>query len=256
MNFLLSLVSALTGWFARAPLGGFSPLVLRVFAICTQINLKECESELCEYPSLDSFFTRGLKHGIRNFEEGVVSPCDGAIRCLGTTELNGSITVKGTTFTPLGITQTSNFEAQNFAVLYLSPKDYHRVHVPFDGTLVSIHHIPGNLYPVNGLGHILSPKLYETNERVVFKFLSDTIGEYFLVMVGALNVGRISYIDESKLWHPILERYTSTPSRSMRKGEELGVFHLGSSVVLLFSKKVSPVKFDGTVRLGEKLFNL
>lgn len=200
------------------------------------------------YATFNDFFTRELKEGVRPIVEGdnrLANPADGKVSQLGNIENGFIFQAKDHLFsakTLLGgdAELAEPFKDGQFATIYLSPKDYHRVHMPIDGTLTQMLHIPGNLFSVNPLTARNVPNLFARNERVVAMF--DTkIGPVAMVLVGATIVGSIETVwhgtvtppsrDKLKVWsYPVDDAIT------LKKGEEMGRFKLGSTVVMLFPK--------------------
>jgi phosphatidylserine decarboxylase len=218
------------------------------------------------YPSFNDFFTRALKPGIRPLADGektLVSPVDGAISQLGQVTGDRIFQAKGQSFglsELLGGEQTATapFANGEFSTLYLSPKDYHRVHMPMSGTLRQMIHVPGKLFSVNPVTAENVPNLFARNERVVCIF--DTAsGPLALVLVGAMIVGSV----ETR-WAGIVvpgsKQVTSTHYQGKQvirfaKGEEMGRFRLGSTVIMVMPKGAVTWNSDQaagkTVRMGE-----
>ncbi len=199
-----------------------------------------------EFETFNDFFTRSLKDGVRPIAEDqttIVNPADGKVSQLGKIENGFIFQAKEHLFsakTLLGGDEqlAAPFKNGEFATIYLSPKDYHRVHMPMDGRLSKMIHVPGSLFSVNPLTARNVPNLFARNERVVALFETD-IGPMAMVLVGATIVGSIETVwhgtitpptrDKLKVWdYPIEKEIT------LKKGEEMGRFKLGSTVVLLF----------------------
>ncbi|MCC6623474.1 MAG: phosphatidylserine decarboxylase [Deltaproteobacteria bacterium] len=194
------------------------------------------------YPTLNAFFTRRLRTGLRPIEPDpalMPSPADSVLTAFGPIDARGRIPeIKGRTYGVAellaGAMDAAPFTGGSFAVFYLSPRDYHRVHSPVSGRLVAATPIGGRTYPVNARGVRVVEGLFATNKRVVFDLDGDGFGRVALVMVGATNVGRIT---------------VSAPPGPIARGDELGVFNLGSTVVMLFPAS-HPVALAG-VHEGE-----
>lgn len=201
------------------------------------------------YATFNDFFTRELKDKVRPIvenEQVLANPADGKVSQLGDIENGFIFQAKDHLFsakTLLGgdAKLAEPFKNGQFATIYLSPKDYHRVHMPIDGTLTQMIHIPGNLFSVNPLTARNVPNLFARNERVVAMF-DTAIGPVAMVLVGATIVGSIETVwhgtvtppsrDKLKVWrYPVEEE-----SVTLKKGDEMGRFKLGSTVVMLFPK--------------------
>ena len=219
------------GWFART---GLSRWVTRAFVSVYGVDLDEAEGTLADYPTLESLFTRALAPGARPIDDApVVSPVDGRCAVVGTTE-NGTIAVAPGRDLDLAALLGRPIEGElDVAVLYLSPRDYHRVHAPVDGHAAAWRYVPGTLWPVFPAAVRKVDGLFSRNERLCVRIDTDDC-PVDVVLVGAFGVGRIT--------SPICEIVTNNgdPARShdldphhpLTRGAELGTFHLGSTVVL------------------------
>ncbi|WP_417566345.1 archaetidylserine decarboxylase [Marinobacter sp.] len=224
------------------------------------------ESDPEAYPSFNAFFTRALKPGIRPLAEGdktLISPVDGAISQLGQVTGDRVFQAKGQSFSLselLGGDEqiTAPFAGGEFSTIYLSPKDYHRIHMPTAGTLREMIHIPGKLFSVNPATAENVPNLFARNERVVCMFDTDS-GPLALVLVGAMIVGSV----ETR-WNGVVvpsgnqvnaTRYEGEQAIRFAKGEEMGRFRLGSTVIMVMPKGAVTWNSDQvagkTVRMGE-----
>jgi phosphatidylserine decarboxylase len=230
-------------------------------------DLDEVERPLAEYGSLDAFFTRRLKDGARPIAadaDAIVSPCDGAIAESGIAGGGRLIQAKGIDYKLENLIPdeeaVKRFEGGAFVTIYLAPRDYHRVHFPVEGSVNGFQHIPGALFPVNRLAANNIGGLFTLNERLV-TFTTTPAGEVAVVMVAATGVGHITVTYDAVETHrpgrgragPRL-RYAAP--RPVRRGEELGAFHLGSTVVLLFEPgrvKLAPLDLGQRIRLGEPI---
>lgn len=204
-------------------------LMLETWVKLYDVDLEEAELPLSDYPTLDAFFTRRLKPGLRPIdprEDHLVSCADSVLKRFGTVDPRNRIPeVKGRSY---GVSELLGdaapaFDLESFAggtygVYYLSPRDYHRVHCPCDATLSAVVPVHGSYYPVNALAVRKVERLFSRNIRTVF-ILDTAFGRLALVMVGATNVGRITA--------------SATDGAHLTRGDELGIFHLGSTVVLL-----------------------
>jgi phosphatidylserine decarboxylase len=209
------------------------------------------------FPSFDAFFTRKLRQGARVVsDDAIVSPADGQLSALGLVDENCSIRVKAQDYSvpelignPL---EATHYLGGSFVVVYLSPRDYHRVHSPVAGRLTQVRAIPGDLFPVNSIGERYVHGLFVRNNRVTFGIETESLGRVTLVMVGATIVGRIGVTSlDGGSPQPGLTKLS--PSISLAPGDEIGVFHLGSTVVALFEPQVQLQRQSGSVRYGESL---
>lgn len=212
------------------------------------IDLKPVKKPVNEFEHLLAFFIRELRPEARPIAEGddvIVSPVDGTISQVGMIEKGMLFQAKGKTYSLEELLgqrheHVTSFLGGCFMTIYLSPSDYHRIHMPFDGKIVACTHIPGNLYPVNKFGVNYITDLFVANERLVTYIDSRVCGNIALVKVGATNVGSIKVCYDQnittnqkvkKVMHQIYE-----PAHVLRKGDELGWFEFGSTVILLFEQ--------------------
>jgi phosphatidylserine decarboxylase len=224
--------------------------VLGTFAHVTGINLSEAEMDLEQYPSLSAFFVRNLRRGVRPIpvkRTSIISPVDGALAEWGRIEEDRLIQAKGIHYRLEDLLDDKylahSFQNGFFMTIYLSPRDYHRIHAPFPGDLNWARCVPGTLFPVNAPAVALIPDLFARNERLIVAMQSP-MGRTAVVAVGAFNVGRISahfdkswnHSDRSVTSHKRTRRETRTyePAIPIERGEEIMAFHLGSTVVMLF----------------------
>ncbi|MBD3670819.1 MAG: phosphatidylserine decarboxylase [Gammaproteobacteria bacterium] len=255
----------------------WSPLknfLIRGFSRLYHINLQEAQSERVEdYVHFNSFFTRALKPGVRPLAEGdriIASPVDGTVSQCGPIESGRVFQAKGRAYTVqelLGGDEAlaARFGDGEFATIYLSPTDYHRIHMPVDGTLTRMIHVPGRLFSVSPATTRVIPRLFARNERVVCVFETEA-GPMAMVLVGAIFVASIETTWAGVVTPPagrkVHERdYGSdeAPIR-LRKGEEMGRFNMGSTVILLFPEKrcrwQEKMKPSTITRLGEAIGEL
>lgn len=242
--------------------------IIRRFINKYGVNMAEAENpDPASYPTFNEFFTRPLKAGARPLANAdFVCPVDGAISQCGPITGDQVFQAKGhaySTTTLLGgdSTQAAKYLNGSFATLYLSPKDYHRIHMPCAGRLVRMVYVPGDLFSVNPVTARGVPGLFARNERVVCHFESD-FGPFVLVLVGATIVGSMATV-----WHGVVNPPRSANIRTwnyagdkpvhLDKGAEMGRFLLGSTVVLLFpcdSIRLNPAwQPTGTIRMGEAM---
>jgi phosphatidylserine decarboxylase len=260
-------LTAFAGLVASARAGAVTQWLIRDFVRRYRVDMSEAaDADIAAYPTFNQFFTRALKPGARPLAAaGLVCPVDGAISAFGDIERDQIFQAKGhrySTTTLLGgdSALAAAFDDGHFATLYLSPKDYHRVHMPCDGRLLRMVHVPGELFSVNPVTAQGVPGLFARNERVVCSFDSP-LGPFVLVLVGATIVGSMATV-----WHGVVNpprgetmrewRYGDAEVR-LRQGYEMGRFLLGSTVVLLFRRQ--PLRFNpawqpgGAVRLGQMM---
>ncbi len=211
------------------------------YARLLDVAMDEVEHPAGGFGNFDEFFVRRLRPGARPIEggeEAFVSPADGRVLNHGTVIRGRLLQVKGWTYSVADLLgderEAARFEGGSFLTVYLSPRDYHRVHAPLAGEVGGFRHIPGPLYPVNRLGVEHVDGLFARNERVV-TLLDTARGRMAVVLVGATCVGRISLAfaclraEAGRMGQLV----PLTPARSLARGEELGAFHLGSTVVVL-----------------------
>lgn len=228
---------------ARLPLPpGVCRVAVQAYTRWFGVDLKDVDPELLEggFSSFDEFFTRSLREGARPVDMSpnvLVAPSDGRLREVAEVEAQGVVVAKGHAYA-IGELLGDAELAQRFVgglqlVIYLHPRDYHRVHVPVSGVVQRITAIPGRLLPVNDASVAREPRLFAVNERLVFTLETD-IGIVSVVMVAAFGVGHMSCAFHDVTPHPERETIIDLePPPFLAKGDELGVFHLGSTVVLL-----------------------
>jgi phosphatidylserine decarboxylase len=239
-------LTALAGRFARARLGSLTTWVITWFVARYRVNMAEAaDSDVTRYASFNDFFTRPLRAGVRPLANAdFICPVDGAISQFGPIARDQIYQAKGHFYTPTALVGgdhelAAQFHDGSFATLYLSPRDYHRIHMPCDGRLRRMIHVPGPLFSVNPVTARGVPGLFARNERVVCVFESPS-GPFVLVLVGATIVGSMATV-----WHGVVSPPRERVIRewdyadrniALRKGDEMGRFLLGSTVVLLYPK--------------------
>ncbi len=250
--------------------GSYTTTLIRWFVKQYGVNMDEAaNSDVESYATFNDFFTRPLKAGARPIAKAdFVCPVDGAISQIGQIDGHQIFQAKGHSFTTAALvggdaTLAAQFEHGSFANLYLSPKDYHRLHMPCDGRLTRMIYVPGALFSVNPTTARGIPNLFARNERVVCVFESPEHGTFVSVLVGATIVGSMA-----TTWHGLVNPPRSAEVREWRyddqqiiikKGEEMGRFLLGSTIVMLFKKDT--IRFnpewapERPVRLGEFMGN-
>ena len=258
-------LTTLAGKFASARLGGLTTSVIRWFVGRYQVNMAEAANpDIASYASFNDFFTRALKDGARPLAEAsLICPVDGAISQFGPIAQDQVFQAKGHSYSTTALVGGdaalgARFENGHFATLYLSPRDYHRIHMPCAGELTRMIHVPGELFSVNPTTARGVPGLFARNERVVCVFESAQ-GPFVLVLVGATIVGSMATV-----WHGLvnpprpgnLRQWDYAAGQvSLGQGDEMGRFLLGSTVVMLFPE--GPLRFNPDwapgrpIRLGE-----
>ena len=236
---------------------------IEAFKAKYKIDLSIAEqTDASQYKSFNDFFTRALKDGVRSIDESdnsIVSPADGAISQIGHISDGDIFQAKGQSFSTaklIGDPQLAQpFKNGEFATVYLSPKDYHRVHMPFAGTLTETLYVPGELFSVNQVTAENVSGLFARNERMVCLFDTE-IGRMAVVLVGAMIVAGIETVATGKV-KPTGRIELKHHQIELKKGDELGRFYLGSTAVILFEEnKVeweALFKANSTVIMGEKL---
>ena len=263
-------ITALAGKLAHLHGGNVTTAVIRWFVKRYNVNMAEAaNSDITAYPSFNEFFTRPLKVGARPLAQAdFICPVDGAISQFGNIEADQIFQAKGHAYSTTALVggdknTAQKYENGHFACLYLSPKDYHRIHMPCDGTLKSMTYVPGALFSVNPTTAQGVPDLFARNERVVCEFTSASHGSFVMVLVGATIVGSMATV-----WHtakngiinpprlPNVQTWSYTDQNiTLKQGDEMGRFLLGSTVVMLFEKDA--LQFNAywqpasAVKLGE-----
>jgi phosphatidylserine decarboxylase len=232
--------------------------VVRLYARLYDVSFDECV-EQGGWRNFDAFFTRRLKDGARPVDgraKIVVSPADGRVESMGRVDEGGTFVVKGRPYSVEELVGDAA-EARRFlggagCVVYLSPRDYHRVHAPVDGTIRRIRSMPGDYFPVNAIGLRHVPNLFARNRRVAIEIDADGgLGRVTVVMVVAMIVGRIT-VSGVDAWDVPLGDHDFSPPRRVARGEEIGVFHLGSTAVV-FTERAASARWlasEGPIRMG------
>ncbi len=264
-----SALSTVVGKATRAPVPAkVHQAAMRVFARRYQVNLEEAEGTFDDYPTLGAFFTRKLKPGRRTIDLGervVASPVDARVSQIGTIERGACLQAKGISFPVdrlLGDARRAlDFEGGAFATLYLSPRDYHRFHAPLPGYVTGYHYLPGEFWPVNPASVRTKDALFAVNERLV-TYLDTPAGPCAYVAVGATCVSRIHAAYDELITHQgeAARAHTYPRPIAIEKGAELGMFEMGSTVILLFGKgrvRWEPsLQPDAPVVLGQRIGEL
>jgi phosphatidylserine decarboxylase len=267
-HFLSRLVMLLT----RLKMGPVTRGMISFFVRRFKINLNEAaETSISAYPSFNNFFTRALKPGVRPVvvgEREIACPVDGAVSQAGAIEQDRLYQAKGHDYTLEALLGgdaklAEEFANGSFATIYLSPRDYHRIHMPDAGRLRRMLYVPGRLFSVNTTTARQVPGLFARNERMVCVF--DTAhGPMAVILVGALFVGSMETVwGGPPAWinlhgpakphrHPGVKYwdYTQHPEQiTLARGEEMGRFNMGSTVILLFAENA--MQLDAAMREGE-----
>jgi phosphatidylserine decarboxylase len=262
--------SALVGWGAKRSLPPrLRKLAYRAFARAVGANLDEVELELAGYPSLGDFFARRLRHGARQVDTSpaaIISPCDGAIAARGEAVAGTLVQAKGRHYQLAELVADAELAAHltdgPYVTIYLSPRDYHRVHAPADAQVLGYDYLPGALWPVNPRVAARRDGLLARNERVVIRMNAGALGHVALVMVGASGVGNIRLApalggaEACTDWRAAAEpRRVELAGVQLGRGDELAAFQLGSTVVLLFEpgKVALAGEVGDTVRFGQRI---
>ncbi|MEX9950357.1 archaetidylserine decarboxylase [Providencia alcalifaciens] len=266
-------LTQLAGWFASRNVGFVTQWAIKLFAKAYKVNMNEAQkSELTAYSTFNDFFIRTLKDGARPIVEAehqLAQPADGAVSQLGPIDNDLIFQAKGHNYTVEALLAgqyqlADKFRGGDFITTYLSPSDYHRVHMPCDGLLTEMIYVPGDLFSVNPLTAANVPNLFARNERLICVF--DTpFGTMVQILVGATIVGSIDTV-WSGCVNPqregVIKRWTYPAQGEegaifLQKGEEMGLFKLGSTVINLFEP--NKIRFNASLipgyatRMGELL---
>lgn len=226
--------------------------------------------DISAYEHFNAFFTRALKPELRpinHSENTLVSPVDGTISQIGLIRHEQIFQAKGHDYSLTELlggdkTIVKPFIDGRFATLYLSPRDYHRIHAPYNGQLLSMIHIPGRLFSVAPYTARTIPRLFARNERLITLFETD-IGKLAVILVGAINVGSMEMVWHGQVTPPYgrqINHYDYTEAGiTLKKGQELGRFNMGSTVIILTESKIhwqedlcenSPLKFGQAIAVA------
>jgi len=266
-------ITAFAGFVAGNRWGALTTAIIRWFVRKYGVDMNEAiEPDIATYRTFNDFFTRALKPGARPLASAdLICPVDGAISQFGAIDRHQIFQAKGHHYSTTAVVGgdaalAAQFEHGSFATLYLSPKDYHRIHMPCDGCLTRMIYVPGDLFSVNPVTARGVPGLFARNERVVcvFDVLDEPGKSFVLILVGATIVGSMQTV-----WHGVVnpprtgdvrEWHYDDKNIVLKKGEEMGRFLLGSTVVMLFPKQPGPgLHFNAewmpgrAIRLGEEM---
>lgn len=266
-------ISRLVGWLTRIRWRPFKNAFTRLFVAGFKPDLSDAEQpDPLAYEHFNAFFTRALKAGARPLagdERTLVSPVDGTMSQSGPLDRNQVLQAKGRHYTIEALLAGAaglwapRFVGGSFATIYLAPYNYHRIHMPADGTLREIWYVPGRLFSVNNTAARMVQAVFARNERLVLLF-EGPAGPFAVIFVGALNVGSMATV-----WHgdvtprrPRVVTALPLPAEADRfraRGEEIGRFNMGSTVVLLFGPQLvelEQIAPGATMRLGQRLGHL
>jgi phosphatidylserine decarboxylase len=261
-------INRFSGWVANAKWGAVTTAIIRWFVGHYKVDMSEAANpDIRSYETFNQFFTRALKPGVRPLADAdYICPVDGAISQFGSIDLDQVLQAKSHNYSTRALVGgdgelAAQFDHGSYATLYLAPKDYHRVHMPCAGRLTRMIYVPGTLFSVNPTTALGVPNLFARNERVVCVFDSEH-GPFVLTLVGATIVGSMETV-----WHGIINPKRPGAIREWRydpdqwvfaKGDEMGRFSLGSTVVMLFPQSPRLAfnpgwKPERPVRLGEMM---
>ncbi|MBD2795513.1 phosphatidylserine decarboxylase [Xenorhabdus sp. 18] len=244
-------ITKLAGWFANKKAGWLTQLAIKAFAKVYKVDMNEAKDpSFTAYATFNEFFVRPLKEDIRpvvNEAHQLALPADGTVSQLGAIREDQIIQAKGHYYTIEALLAgqyqlAEQFRDGQFITTYLSPRDYHRVHMPCDGVLKEMIYVPGDLFSVNPLTAANVPNLFARNERLICLF-ETAFGPMVQILVGATIVGSIETVWSGCVTPPregIIKRWTYPVEGqegviSLKKGEEMGRFKLGSTVINLFA---------------------
>ena len=263
-------LTQLAGWFAQQKWGAVTHFVIKVFAKKYNVDMSEAKKEnFSDYESFNQFFIRELKDGARKINENPTAlclPADGRVSQIGHIDDERLLQAKGHFFSLSDLLAgdeelVNTFKNGEFATIYLSPRDYHRVHMPCDATLRKMIYVPGDLFSVNPFLAEHVPNLFARNERVICVF-DTAFGPMVQILVGATITASMSTVwagvinpprtGEIKVW-----TYQGDNAIKLTKGQEMGAFQLGSTVINLFPANsvtlAEHLEVDVPVRMGEIL---
>ncbi|EKX95705.1 phosphatidylserine decarboxylase [Aggregatibacter actinomycetemcomitans Y4] len=263
-------LTQLAGWFAKQKWGAVTNFVIKLFAKKYNVDMSEAKKEnFSDYESFNQFFIRELKDGARKINENPTAlclPADGRVSQIGHIDDELLLQAKGHFFSLSDLLAgdeelVNTFKNGEFATIYLSPRDYHRVHMPCDATLRKMIYVPGALFSVNPFLAEHVPNLFARNERVICLFDTE-FGPMVQILVGATITASMSTVwagvinppraDEVKVW-----TYQEENAVKLTKGQEMGAFQLGSTIINLFPANrvtlAEHLQVDEPVRVGEML---
>lgn len=263
------LLSRLVAYLANTRITWIKNPLIRVFIDAFNVDMSEAKDERPEdYPDFNTFFTRPLKEGLRPIEsspKGIVSPCDGAISELGVIDHGSVMQAKGQYYSLMSLVAgdaewCNRYLGGHFMTIYLSPKDYHRLHMPLDGKLLRTAYVPGELFSVNQATANHIPGLFARNERLICEFETPA-GPMIMILVGAMIVAAIETVWAGQIAPPPKtvqhQNFIEQLTVELAQGEEMGRFKLGSTAILLFPEGVAQwgdeLEAGTPLRLGQAI---
>ena len=269
-NFKSSCISRIFGKFASKEFPSFFQNVINsVYVKLMKVDLSECE-EASSYKSLNKLFTRELKiqRELQGNDSDFISPCDAFISECGDIVEQKALQIKGQSYRVESFLgdyilkeNKDRLIGGKYINFYLSPKDYHRYHVPFDMKIKKAVHIPGKLYPVNFTWLRKIPELFVENERVVLECYTKDEKLFYMVFIGALNVGKMRFTFDDTIQtnaKSSQEQVYMYKDLWLKKGDELGRFEMGSTIVMFFEKDMVELtcKKGEPIRFTDKIAHL
>lgn len=262
------LLTSAVGWLAKKELGKVTTWMIVGFVKLYKVDMREAKlSNPKDYKTFNDFFARELKQDARPIDSStnvIVMPADGVISQFGTIQDNQLLQAKGHFYTLESLVachpdMIKFFKNGSYATTYLSPKNYHRFHMPCDGILREMIYVPGSLFSVNKATTESIPNIFARNERVICLFETE-FGPMAQILVGATIVGSIEVQWEGIITPPrdgIMKRWTYSGNVKLEKGQDMGCFKLGSTTITLFASNsvsfATDLKIGDTTRVGQKL---
>ena len=262
-------LSKIMYWLTRIEFKPWKNLIIKIIVYLYKVDLKQAEREIAQdYVSFNDFFTRRLKQTSRTWhldKKNILSPVDGAISQIGKLNRDNIIQAKGKDYSLRQLLANDNESIQRlndgiFTTLYLSPRDYHRIHMPVTGKLIRSIYVPGDLFAVNNATVRKVDNLFARNERFISIFETD-LGLMAQIMVGAIFVGSMDtvfagQITPSKTRQLTIKEYDNEPV-TLGQGQEFGHFNMGSTVILVFEKDklnwLEELKAGDGIQVGQVL---
>jgi len=266
-------LTALVFRLTRIRHAAFKDFLIRQFVRFYNVNVEEAEKDIpAGYATFNEFFTRRLGNNQRQVDASnscIVAPADGTVSAAGPIRGDQIFQAKGKNYSLLELLATNTDEAKqfidgSFATIYLAPYNYHRVHAPLDGELLVARYVPGDLFSVNAMTASGVPRLFARNERLICHF-ETTFGPLVVILVGALNVGSITTPWSGEIrprQRGVVEELELRPSvsRTVSKGDLLGWFNMGSTVIMLLPPNccnwAESLLKGKTLRMGEAIGEL
>ena len=256
------------GWLAKKQLGKVTTWMIKGFCKLYRVDLSEAKlTNAADYKTFNDFFARELKEDAREIdtaENSIIMPADGVLSQFGTIQDSQLLQAKGHFYSLESLVachpdMIKYFQNGSYATTYLSPKNYHRFHMPCDGTLREMIYVPGSLFSVSKATTESIPNIFARNERVICLFETD-LGPMAQILVGATIVGSIE-VDWAGIITPpregIMKRWTYSDEIKLSKGQDMGCFKLGSTVITLFASNAiefsNDLKVGDVTRVGQKL---